>query len=430
MTEPSSLMLEAIPGPDDILRVELENGITVLARESYTSPAVVVDGILPGGAIWDPAGKEGLGNFATRLRTRGTRDYTFNELFEVIEGNGANLELNSAYHTLSFGTKSLAEDLPTMLGLLSQVLRYPTFPEDYVEKVRGQLITQLQLRQQNTRAMASRRFRELVYPDEHPYGQSTKGTPESMEAITREDVLAFHEQTGPEGMVIVVVGGIDAQAAVRAVEETFGDWHNPDQRLIPTVGDAPRLTEVNQDTVIIPGKSQSDIVLGFPGPRRNAPDYQGARLANSILGVFGMYGRLGDSVREEQGLAYYSFSRMRGGWGPNPWQVIAGVAPENVDRAVESIRAEIRRIVEEPVSPDELADNQSFITGSLVLSLETNDGVANSIRSMEVYDLGLDYLHNFNDAINNVTIEDVQQAAQTYLDPDAYALAVAGPPQS
>jgi zinc protease len=168
-------------------------------------------------------------------------------------------------------------------------------------------------------------------------------------------------------------------------------------------------------------------VLGYPGPRRSAPDYQAARMANSILGVFGLYGRLGDTVREQQGLAYYSYSRLSGGLGPGPWQINAGVAPQNVERAVESIRAEIRRIVEEPVLPEELSDNQSFFKGQLLLGLETNEGVAGSVLSMELYQLGLDYLLNYTEMVDAITIADVQAAAQAYLNPDAYALAVAGP---
>jgi zinc protease len=141
-----------------------------------------------------------------------------------------------------------------------------------------------------------------------------------------------------------------------------------------------------------------------------------------------MYGRLGDAVRQDQGLAYYSYSRLSGGYGPGPWQVIAGVAPDKVDRAVAAIRHEIRRMIDEPVSHEELADNKAFFKGQLVLSLETNEGVAGSIMTMEMYRLGIDYLHRYAAMIDSLTAEDIQAAAAHYLDPDAYALAVAGPP--
>ena len=139
-------------------------------------------------------------------------------------------------------------------------------------------------------------------------------------------------------------------------------------------------------------------------------------------------GRLGEKVRDEQGLAYYSYSQLSGGPGPGPWRVVAGVNPADVERAVESMRAEIHRICEESVGTEELRDTQAYLTGSMPLHLETNGGVAGAILTMERYGLGLDYLERYADMIDQVTPERVRLAAQRWLDPDAYALAVAGPP--
>ena len=420
----------ALPGPDDITRVELENGITVLVRENFTSPAVVVNGVLRGGALQESREQAGLAAFHSSLLTRGTVRHTFGELYEEIESNGASLDVVSGMHTYSFGSKSLSEDLPLMLGLLAEVIREPTFPEEHVEKVRGQIITGLQMRAHSTRSMASLAFYELAYPPDHPYSRSPEGYIETISRITRDDIVAFHRNLGPRGAIFVIAGAVGAEEAVRLVEEAFGDWENPEQPDIPQAPPAPRLTEVRTRSVPIPGKAQTDIVLGYPGPPRSAPDFQAARMANSILGVFGLYGRLGDSVREQQGLAYYSYSRLTGGLGPGPWRIIAGVAPSNVERAVESIRAEVRRLVEEPVTPEELADNKSFFKGQLLLGLETNEGVAATLMTMELHQLGLDYLHRYRQIIDSITAEDVQAAARHYLDPDAYALAVAGPEPS
>jgi zinc protease len=143
--------------------------------------------------------------------------------------------------------------------------------------------------------------------------------------------------------------------------------------------------------------------------------------------MFGMYGRLGDSVRQAEGLAYYSYSQLVGGLGPGPWKVMAGVDPSKVNRAIELILNEINRIVTEPVSQEELSDNKSFFKGQLVLSLETNDGVATTLQSIELYQLGLDYLHRYEGMIDALTPEAIQSAVARYLHPDNYALAVAGP---
>jgi zinc protease len=150
-------------------------------------------------------------------------------------------------------------------------------------------------------------------------------------------------------------------------------------------------------------------------------------MANTILGVFGMMGRLGKNVREKQGLAYYAFSRLQGGLGPAPWYVSTGVAPEKVEQAINSILHEIDRMQHEPIPEDELADSQAFRAGSLPVSLETNDGLAGVITDIEVYDLGLDYLQQLPDKFNAMTPESVQAAAQRYLSTEQIAVTVAGP---
>jgi len=419
-------MIHALPGEDNITRTVLKNGITLLVRENFTSPSVVVDGLLRGGALWEPKQKAGLASFHSEMLMRGTRGHTFEELFEEIEGIGANLDVSSGGHTYGFDLKSLAEDLPLMLGLLAEVLREPTFPEEHIEKVRGETLTGLQMRAFSTRQMASLKFQEMAYPD-HPYGISLSGYPETVAAITRDDLISFQQKFGPHGAIIVVAGAVKAEDAVRMIESVFLDWENADQEPRPEAPPAAPLPEPQRVFVPIPGKSQTDIVLGFPGPARSAPDFQAARMANSILGVFGLMGRLGDNVREDQGLAYYSYSQLTGGMGPGPWKVSAGVDPANVDRAVESILVELRRIVDEPVTDDELSDNKSFFKGQLVLGLETNEGTAGSIQNMELYDLGLDYLQNYGEMIDALTVADLQEATRHYLTPDAYAVAVAGP---
>jgi zinc protease len=164
-----------------------------------------------------------------------------------------------------------------------------------------------------------------------------------------------------------------------------------------------------------------------PGPFRSAPDYLEASMANTILGVFGMYGRLGQNVRESQGLAYYAFSQLRGGLGPSPWYVSTGVSPDKVEVALESIIHEIERIIEEPIPEDELADSQAFRTGTLPVSLETNQGLATVLTDIELYQLGLDYLQTLTDRIYSMTPETVQAAAQKYLSSEELAIASAGP---
>ncbi|MCB0140391.1 MAG: insulinase family protein, partial [Caldilineaceae bacterium] len=160
---------------------------------------------------------------------------------------------------------------------------------------------------------------------------------------------------------------------------------------------------------------------------RSHPDYDALRVANTILGRFGMMGRLGETVREEQGLAYYCSSALQTDLVAGAWVTSAGVNPANVEQAIDSILAEFQRLAHEPVTAQELSDSQAYMTGIVPLSLETNAGVAQTLYNMEWFNLGLDYLQRYSSLINAITVEDVQRVAQTYLRGDAYALVVAGP---
>ncbi|MBI3761577.1 MAG: insulinase family protein [Chloroflexi bacterium] len=418
---------KSLPGPDDITRRVLPNGIVVLVRENHTSPSVVIDGAVKAGALLVPRDKAGLANFTAGALMRGTENRAFGEIYEAIESVGASLSIHGGNHGTGFGGKSLAEDLGLLLELLADALRRPTFPAEHVEKLRGEILTGLNIRAHDTGSMASLTFAELTYPD-HPYAVSTSGYIETVSALKRDDLVAFHRKHfGPRGMLIIIVGAFKTEEAIALVEKYFGDWQNPDQPDLPDAPAAPGPASIVEKRVTIPGKTQSDLILGVPGPRRADPDFLDARLGNGVLGVFGMMGRIGDAVREKGGMAYYAFSSVDGGHGPGPWRVVAGVNPKNVERAVELIRKEIRRFVTQKITPAELADNQSQLIGRLPLQLETNEGVAGMIASLEEFNLGLDYLRRYPGLIRAITRESVLAAARKYLDPDKFTLAIAGP---
>lgn len=417
----------SIPGPENITRRELNNGIVVLARENFTSPSVVVDADLRVGALWHGREQAGLADFCAAALMRGTERYSFSEIYEQIESVGASLSVSGSTHTSGFYAKCLAEDLDLILGLAADALRRPTFPEDEIERLRGQILTRLQIEANDTRARASEAFYELAYPG-HPYSIEAAGYPETVAALTRDDLVRFHRNHwGPRGMIVTVVGALPAEAAVALVEKYFGDWTNLAQTDEPPLPALKPLNGLNRRHVPMPGKQQSDIVLGTPGPARKHPRFFAALLANNILGVFGMGGRIGHQVREKNGLAYYAASSLSGGLGPGAWYAYAGVNPGNVQRAIELIQAEIRKFTTRKVTPTELADNQAQFIGRLPLRLETNEGVANILSTIELFDLGLDYVQRYPDLIRNVTRDDILEVAREFLNVENMALAVAGP---
>jgi zinc protease len=419
--------VRSLPGPETILRRELPNGLVVLVRENHTSPAVVVDGDLRTGALWEPREKAGLADFTTAALMRGTEARAFGEIYEAIESVGASLGISSGTHTSSVYGKSLAEDLSLLLEMAADALRRPTFPPEQVERLRGELLTRLAMRDNNTRVRADQAFYELAYPN-HPYSIDEEGYPETLRAITRDDLVDFHRRHfGPRGMILTIVGAIRAEAAVALVERYFGDWDNPDQPGEPPLPPVSQPGTVLTRRVPMPGKIQSDLILGGPGPARLHPHYLAARLGNNILGVFGMGGKIGHEVRERGGMAYYAASALDGGQGPGPWRAYAGVNPKNIDRAVELILRELRKFTTRRVSEDELAENKTFFLGRLPLSLETNEGVAGSIGSLELYGLGLDYLQRYPSLIEAITREEILAVAREFWNPERYVLTVAGP---
>jgi zinc protease len=416
----------SLPGPEDIVRRELPNGIVILYRANLTSLSVVITGYLSAGAISEPDDKLGLAGFTALSLMRGTAQHDFQQIYDVLESNGASLGIDGGTHSTGFYGHALAEDLDLLLGTLAESVRQPIFPPDQVERLRNQLLTGLAIRAQDTSEMASLAFDELVYAG-HPYSRPEDGYPETIRAITRDDLIAFQERNfGPRGMVISIVGGVEAGRVLDSVSHYLADWENPQQPNQPELPPLKPLNGMISRQVTIPGKSEADIIMGVAGPRRQSPDFIAASIGNNILGQFGMYGRIGESVRERSGMAYHASSSLSGGIGPGPWLFLAGVDPKNLEKVVELMREEIARFTSEPVSGEELEDSQANYIGRLPLSLESNAGVASALLNLERYNLGLDYYQRYPDLVRGVTVSEILETAQRYLHPDRLAVATAG----
>jgi zinc protease len=384
-------------------------------------------GYFTAGALFDPDDKLGLAEFTSYGLMRGTKSRSFDQIYNELESVGASLGFSAGVHTSGFNGRSLAEDLPLLLNLLSEALMTPTFPNAEVEKLRAQLMTGLAIRAQDTSDMASMVFDEILFKG-HPYSRPEDGFPETVQRIKRGDLVKFHrENYGPRGMVIAIVGAVTAEDAVRQVKRALGGWQVKGQKEPPALPELKVLKKTVSKHHRIPGKSQSDLVVGTNGPRRRDPEYMSASLGNNILGQFGMMGRIGDVVREKSGLAYYAYSSISAGTGPGSWEVSAGVNPQNVKKALDLIRDELIRFVQEGVTDEELADSKANFIGRLPLSLESNGGVANALINIERHQLGLDYYRNYPSLVNQVTREEILNTARKFIDVNKLAIAVAGP---
>jgi zinc protease len=410
-------------------RLELANGVAVLGQARPDSPAVSVRLRLQAGAANDPPGKDGLAAFTGRMLSRGTATRTFDEFNEEADRLGATVGVEVGRHFVEVAVRCLREVLPAALDLAADILRNPTFPEDHIEKVRNELLAAIREQDNDTRSAADRACRRLLFPDGHPLARRLTGETATISALTRDDLVAFHaERFGPRVMTAAVVGGVERVAeAAELLAARFGDWTSTAE-LPPPVPTVEPPAAIKREALVVPGKTQSDLVAGFPTLARTHPDYYALDMANMILGRFGLMGRLGANVRDKQGLAYYAYSQIESGRELSVWASRAGINPANVERALASIVAEVQRLRDEPVSEDELSGAKEYMTGVLPLALEQSDGVAATLLSIEYYDLGLDFLERYPAIVEALTADQVLTAARTHLDPDRIAVGIAGPP--
>ncbi|MBI3997853.1 MAG: insulinase family protein [Armatimonadetes bacterium] len=409
-----------------VTQTMLDNGLTLLVKPAPGVGAVAIHGYVKAAAVFD-AGRPGHARFVGSTLIHGTRRRTAWQIADALDAIGASLIVAPGLEVTSVTARALADDLPALLDIQGEVLQEPAFPPDEVEKVRGQLITSVRVNALDTRYVAERLFRQLAYPDGHPHQQPPDGDETVLARLGADDLRTFHARYfRPEATLFAVVGDLDASRVIDLVVERFGNWPSAGAWswpafAAPAAGEAPRRVEQ-----VVPGKSQADLVLGAPGIGRSDPDYYATMMANLLLGQLGMYGRIGENVRERQGMAYYAFSDLRAGLLAGPWWVRAGVNPTNLDRAVAAIVEEIRRLQREGPIPDELADARRFLIGSLAVRQETTQGMAQLLADIELFGLGLDYLERYPSIIEGISHDQIVAAVRRF-PLEAYALAIATP---
>ncbi len=419
--------LNGLPGPENVTRQVLPNGITVLSRSNFNSPTISIKGFLTGGSLSDPVDKLGLSYLVAYGLMTGTSKHNFQSLYDEIESVGASLHFSAGTLATAFSAHCLSEDLSLLMNLISECVQSPVFPEKEFLRQKNQLLTALAIRAQDTSAMSSLLFDEIIYAG-HPFQYPNEGYTETIQAIELQDIKKFYTQTyGPQNMVIAIVGAIDSQNALEAVETALGNWVNPQQQPLPKIPALNPLQTSSTKKVHISGKSQADIVMGSNAPNRFSPDFHVLQIGNNILGEFGMMGRIGQSVREDTGLAYYAYSSLNIGLGPGTWEMIAGVNPTNVEQTITLITDEVRRFTSELVTEEELEDSKSFFLGRIPFLLESNNGLAASLLNIERFNLGLDYFRRYPQLVEAVSRSDILEASRKYLNPDRLAIGIAGP---
>jgi len=409
------------------VREVLANGVVLVTQQTVTHPAVTVYATLEAGSGHDPDDKLGLANFVARVIDRGTVSRDAGAIAATLDDRGVSLSTGVTRHLLSLSCTCLAEDLDAIIELLADVIRQPSFPADQMERRRGTIVTGLRQDEDNPSVVATDALMSQLYGSHHPYGRPGRGTVSSVEGIVRDDLVEFHRRHGgPAGVRLVVVGYVEAPRVAGAVARAFGDWaHEPALPLRPSA--VTMASDRRSDRKVVPGKPQSDIAYGFTTIARDDPRYYALVIMNNTLGQYALGGRLGDNIRERQGMAYYVFSSFDANVVEGPLVVRAGVSPANVERTIAAIDEELSRMARDGMTEAELADSRRYLVGSMPRVLETNIGIATFLHNAEFYGLGLDFDQRIPDLLGAVSLDDVNGAARAFLDPARATIVVAGP---
>jgi zinc protease len=408
-------------------RAELDNGLVVLAQHASAAPAVTVHASVLAGCLYEPAGRPGLAYLTAKVLDRGTARRPAVRIAEELDDRGVTLKVSASRHAMSVTATCLAEDLPAVLAIVSDVIQNPAFGADQLQRRRAELITGLRQDDDNPFLRAGDAVVMHLYGVDHPYGRPLKGTVASLLQIERAELVDYHARCfRPSTVTVAVVGDVDPMTATALVEREFGAWRGgmPGPAV---VSPPPRAAARHLAHLDMPGKAQADIAYGFTTISRLDPRYYAYWMMNIILGEFGLGGRLAANLRERQGMAYYAFSSFDSALGEGPLIARAGVDPLHVERALAAIDAEVAALGHDGPSVAEFEETRQFLVGSVPRFFETNQGIAAFLQSAEYFGLGLDYDHRLPSLIEAVTRDEVAAAAADVLRPASATVVVAGP---
>jgi len=399
----------------------LANGLQVIVVPRPRLPIFSATMLLPAGVAREEAGEEGLAALTAGLVTLGTERRDAVRLAEDVDALGASLGVACDYDFLFAGVSALARDRAEILEILAESLTRPAFREEELERRRNDTLSVLERREDDAVSLVRNRFLGRVYGP-HPYHHPREGRRESVARFRREDLLTFYRRHyGPANATLALVGDIDPAEILPLVEALFSPWAaGPAPPAEPSM--PPPSGAVTFDRIHKAGRTQAVLRLGNRALCRNSRDYVPAVVLNYILGGSGPSCRLGRALREERGLAYEVHSNLHPRREPGYFFASAHTGLENLDEALATMQAEIRRVLEDGVDEEELALARRFFTGSLPLALETNDQLATYVLSREFYGLGEEYWLHDIERIESLTLQEVNDVARRVIRPESFAI--------
>ncbi|MGX0903333.1 zinc protease [Roseovarius sp. MBR-79] len=409
----------------EIAEITTPGGFEAWLVEDHSIPFVALEVRFRGGASLDAPDARGATNLMVGLLEEGAGERDARAFTEATEELAARFGYSVSDDAVSISARFLTENRDASVDLLRDSLIAPRFDEDAIERVRAQVLAGLRSDETNPRDIASREAAQLIYGT-HPYGSKQEGTPESVAALTREDILAAHRAAMTRDRVYIsAVGDITAEELGTLLDHLLGDLPETGAPLPPRA----ELTLPGGIKLVDFATPQSVALFAQPGLDRHHPDFFAAFILNHILGGGGFESRLMTEVREKRGLTYGVYSYIADRDAAEVWTGSVASANDRVAEAIAVIRAEWARLRDEGVTAEELENAKTYLTGAYPLRFDGNGTIASIAVGMQMDGLPTDYIVNRNDMVNAVTLDEINRVAREWLDPEALTFVVVGQPE-
>ena len=419
-------IISPIPFSHRIKQKMLGNGITIYGIEDHNFPIFSIRGFIETGNMPEEKENPGVANVMGALLNRGTEQHTFQQLTEYKEFIPISFSLSAGNGYIRFRGKCLTEKVDSLLTLGKEMTFHPVFPQEELNKYRKDIITRLKTAGGGAGWKTSRFLFETVYQD-HPYGQNPTGTPESLQNISREQLIRLHKKyLRPEQTTITIFGDFNFDEMVKKLDRYFGSWKNESPFVFHQFPEVPKTNDKTVKVFTMPGKKQVDIRIGYNWIPKNHVDENGLDLMSYILGGSALTSRLGEYIRDQQGLAYgiRCDSRLRETGGI--WWIGSKTEPANVKQLIRSAFKVMKDMKDNGVSDQELHNAKSYLLRILPMYIETPldlDGLfAEIIRTHSP----LNSFDNYFDDLISIDKEKVNELCRKYIDVDNYVIVVAG----
>lgn len=374
------------------------------------------------------AGEELIQELTVSLLDKGTKRRDRFAIAEALENRGAKLSFSSEELWVGFKGQALRDDVPEVMEALAEQLREPLFDPDEFAKAQAQLAARYQRSLEKTGNQASAALRRQIYGEGHPnYTPPTRQSLTRLAQCTVDDVKGYHAQHfGSNELLLAVVGDLDIDELTTALEQGLGDW--PEREAEVDYETAARDHEPGTVDVPMPEKPNVDVRLGHGIPiRRDHDDYLPLYLGIFLLGG-NFSARLMHTVRDEMGLTYGIRARLQDIHTryDGHFQVNVTLSQDALEQGEAATKAVIQELLDEGATPDEVAANQTTLTGSFTVGLATTRGLAMALHRNARRGFGVDYLDTFTERVEAVTPEQVNAALRAYVHPGALQRARAG----